>query len=162
MFLTRTLALASALGLVAGVCAASDNYPFEIQKKLGIDQPDCTLCHRDDKGGTGTVVTLFGVSLEGFGAVGKNPSSLDNALDEDAASNCDSDGDGVPDIAELMAGTDPSDGPGGVCGAPAPKHGCDASIAGRAPGGRWAAHAVLLVAGLFVFRRARRRRRGTA
>jgi hypothetical protein len=154
----RTLALASAVALVARASHASQDYPSVIADKLMVPAPDCTLCHRDNNGGTGTVVTQFGLSMMAFGAMGKNPASLEQALDADSASGCDSDGDGLPDIPELMAGTDPSDGPGGTCGAPGPKHGCGATIGRRETGRQFGASLTLFAAALLAY--GARRRQG--
>ena len=125
--LLSILSMTAAL-VVAPTVHASHDYPTQIRDKYKLGYcPDCTLCHATPECGNGTVVTDFGLSLVGFGSKGRDPASLDRALDADRAQRWDSDGDGVPDIDELAVGTDPS-GPalGRVAGA---KYGC--SIAGQ-------------------------------
>jgi hypothetical protein len=125
--LLSTLSVTATL-LVAPVVHASHDYPQQIRDKYKLGYcPDCTLCHATPECGNGAVTTDFGLSLMGYGAKGRDPVSLDKALDADRAERWDSDGDGVPDIDELVLGTDPS-GPslGRVAGA---KYGC--SVAGR-------------------------------
>src|SRR5262249_7781627 len=107
------LVLASMMVLVAGRARASSDYPQAVRGKLGLSRaPDCILCHSDDKGGNGTIVTWFGLSMQDFGVQGKRPDLLDAALDRLREEDTDSDADGSPDIEELQAGTDPNDGPG--------------------------------------------------
>jgi hypothetical protein len=117
------LALSVALGLVAPVASASPTYPALIQQQLNLNYvPACTICHRDNNGGIGTVVTPFGRALMGLGLHGgSDPASLQNALNRAKAEGLDSGGDGIPDIQELVAGMDPSAGGGGL---PQPMYGC--------------------------------------
>jgi MYXO-CTERM domain-containing protein len=114
----RSLSLPGLLALLAPTPAfASPTYPPTIQAQLGLAQtPDCTLCHRDDNGGIGTVVRPFGRTLvEQFGLTGgSNTAALKAAIEGDDAEHLDSDGDGVPDIDELRAGTNPNVGASGV------------------------------------------------
>jgi MYXO-CTERM domain-containing protein len=93
------------------------------------------------------------------GAMGGSVPSLLSALDALEADGTDSDHDGVPDIAELKAGTDPNvpqtasgmpEAP--VDEVPLPETGCSLSTA-RSPGG-W----LLLLGAVAAF--AGRRRRG--
>jgi len=56
------------------------------------------------------------------GLVSQNIASLDTALDALAAERTDSDHDGVPDIDELEAGSDPNVAGGGSV--PPPSYGC--------------------------------------
>jgi hypothetical protein len=116
-------ALVVATLLAAGLAQASSNYPAEVRAHLGLNYtPDCTLCHNVPSGGYGTVTTPFGTSMRARGLVAQNIRSLDTALDALAAEKTDSDGDGVPDIDELKAGTDPNAAGGGAV--PPPTYGC--------------------------------------
>jgi len=109
--------------LAAGLAHASSNYPAEVRAYLGLsDTPDCTLCHNVPTGGYGTVTTPFGVSMLGRGLKAQNVPSLHTALDALAAEKTDSDKDGVPDIEELKAGTNPNVPGGGSV--PPPTYGC--------------------------------------
>jgi hypothetical protein len=132
---------------------ASHDYPRQIHDKYSLGYtPDCTMCHATNTCGSGTVVTDFGLALIAFGAKGSDPVSLDTALDVDDERAWDSDGDGIPDIEEVVQGTDPS-GPalGRVAG---PKHGCSMTGAAApfdAPAG-WA------IACIFAFALTRRRK----
>lgn len=140
------------VGLPA-VAAASQTFPGAIQDYLMSTgdappcAPTCTLCHASPSGGVETVRSAgFTDNLRGQSAVAFNmrnrmppgaltaldPSTVGPALKAletlDCASApgkvCDSDGDGMPDVAELRAGRNP-DGPGdlGEC----PQYGCGAS-----------------------------------
>ena len=118
----RRLVLAITV-LAGGLAHASSEYPPEIRAHLGLSYtPDCSLCHANGQTGFGTVTTPFGTSMRSRGLVARNIASLDTALDALAAERTDSDHDGVPDIDELKAGSDPNAGGGGSV-AP-PTYGC--------------------------------------
>lgn len=159
------IALTPALLLVLHTAPAfaSPTYPPTIQAQLGLTAaPDCILCHRDDAGGVGTVIRPFGrTMIDHFGLTGgSNIVALKAALEGDDAEHLDSDGDGVPDIEELRAGTDPNVGASGVEAAsdvPLPETGC--TFLARPPASR--APLSTALAGL-VLVLARRRRRARA
>src|SRR5262249_59260271 len=95
----------------------------EIRAHLSLSYtPACTLCHNGRGGGFGTVTAPSGKSMRAGGLVAQNLGSLDTALDALAAEHTDSDGDGVGDIDELKAGSDPNVAGGGS--APPPTYGC--------------------------------------
>jgi hypothetical protein len=114
--------------------AANPKYPAIVYNELGLDvAPACTLCHRDNLGGVGTVEKPFGLTAMSLGLNGKNGTDvLPGILDEMAADpvTYDSDGDGVGDIDELQNGTDPN-----VAGSTLspPKYGCLNTTSGAAP-----------------------------
>ena len=108
-------ALLAVAVLAAGLAHASSIYPPEIRTHLSLSYtPDCTVCHDVPTGGFGTVTKPFGRSMMARGLVAQNLGSLDTALDALAAEKTDSDGDGVPDIDELKAQTDPNVAGGGA------------------------------------------------
>jgi hypothetical protein len=162
-----SILLGMALWSMAPHAAASATFPEALRKKLGLAQiagppPGCRLCHKDDLGGLKTASKPFARSLLKAGAMGANVPSLLAALDALESQNTDSDGDGVGDIAELKAGTDPNVGMSSdgmptqpVDQVPLPETGCTfghASSEGRS----WAALAVALL--LLASRRSRGRR----
>ena len=118
----KRLVLATAL--LAGCLAhASSIYPPEIRVHLGLSYtPDCSVCHANGQTGFGTVTTPFGTSMRSRGLVSQNLASLDTALDALDAERTDSDHDGVPDIDEFKAGSDPNVAGGGSI--PPPSYGC--------------------------------------
>jgi hypothetical protein len=152
-----SLLLATAL---CGACPAeaSPVYPpllaNEVKKLRGktITPPPCTLCHASPTGGTGTVVTFFGTSMQGLGLRGNAPASLGAALEAADADAQDSDGDGIPDLDELAQGSDPNDGPGRADNRPVPEHGC--AIGGSSP--RSVAVFAAYLSALLLLRRRRR------
>ena len=144
------LALSLAFGLVPGIADASPTYPALIQQQLKLNYiPPCTICHRDNSGGIGTVVKPFGRALMGLGLHGgSDPASLIGALNRAKEEGLDSGGDGIPDIQELVAGMDPNAGGGGL---PQPMYGCAVDRSSR-PSKRASAAAALAVFALFVRR----------
>lgn len=118
----RRLAFALTV-LAGGLVQASSTYPPEVRAHLSLSYtPACTLCHNTPSGGIGTVTTPFGKSMMSRGLVAQNIASLDTALDALSAERTDSDHDGVPDIDELKAGTDPNVAGGGAVSPPS--YGC--------------------------------------
>jgi hypothetical protein len=128
----RRLVLATAV-LAGGLAHGSSIYPPEVRAHLSLSYtPACTLCHETESGGFGTVTTPFGKSMMARGLVAQNLGSLDTALDALAAEHTDSDHDGVGDIDELKAGSDPNVAGGGSV--TPPSYGCfDASGQGSSP-----------------------------
>jgi hypothetical protein len=118
----RRLAIALTV-LAGGLAQASSIYPPEVRAHLSLSYtPACTLCHNNPGGGIGTVTTPFGKSMMSRGLVAQNIASLDTALDALSAERTDSDHDGVPDIDELKAQTDPNVAGGGAV--TPPTYGC--------------------------------------
>ena len=141
---------------------ASLSFPPVIQNQLALAKaPDCTLCHRSDAGGVGTVIRPFGrTMMTQFGLQSANLASLRAALSGSEAAQFDSDGDGTSDIEELRMGSDPNVGVSGVEAAPEvplPQTGCalGARSPGPSPAGGVAALAVGLL-GLALMRRGSR------
>ena len=111
--------LPTLLLLLAAPGWASSTFPGDIQSKYSLAGPpptSCALCHTNGITGLGTVNTPFGKAVRMRGAVQTDATKLAAALDAMAAEGVDSDGDGVTDVAELMAGTDPNVPPGGTGG----------------------------------------------
>ncbi len=134
----------------AALLFASPIFPAEVQTHLSLGSaPQCTLCHQTLAGGLGTVTRPFGMTLMARGCQAGDLVSLDNALDAMAGEPTDSDGDGVGDIAELQAGTNPNGGEG-----PEPEYGCFGRIGPARPPALGASVVALAIASLV-----RRRRR---
>ena len=116
--------------LVAAPARASSVFPDRIRVDLALSYtPACTLCHVGAPG-IGTAATPFATSMRARGLVAGNLSSLDTALAALEAEHTDSDHDGVPDIEELKAGTDPNVAGGSL---ETPTYGCF-NVTGQGPG----------------------------
>lgn len=142
---------------LAATAQASPSFPGAIIEHLSETgdspacPPTCLLCHTSPSGGKATVrdsgftQNLRDQSSVAYNARGKKPplpltagddSTVGPALDalekldcySAMGAVCDSDGDGVPDVAELRAGTNP-DGLGGLVDCPLYGCGAKASIA---------------------------------
>jgi hypothetical protein len=154
--LASAMAAAFALSPLSGA-QASRGLPPQIRTDLGLGYtPQCSLCHQEGKTGPGTVFTPFALSARargltsGGGGRSGVSSNMSTTLSKMITDQVDSDGDGVTDIDELKAGTDPNVfGPVPIAVAD-PTYGC--STAG------WLALPALLAAAGFAARQRRRRR----
>ena len=144
------LALAGVLLVAPRVARALPEFPDEIAFDVGGDvSPACSLCHLGGKTGGVTTVTPFVLALKQRGFEGRG-ASLRAALVKLEADGVDTDGDGVGDVAELRAGTDPAS-PVPLAPTGEPSYGC------RVVGGAPTAAAIALV-GLALAWLLRRRR----
>lgn len=109
--LATTSSVAFGVLLVPASGMASTIYPRTIERGVGLTAaPECTLCHTTNRGGTNTAskplaATLMSLGLEG----GANSDALEVAIVTAEAESTDSDAGGVPDIDELLLGTDPNE-----------------------------------------------------
>jgi Bacterial TSP3 repeat len=136
---------------------ASPAYPVAVQADLKLTEtPRCTLCHTTDLGGKGTISSYFGRTLLRDGAQGNDDiGALKAALEMMESEQTDSDGDGVSDIDELRAGTDPNDGPGPSDPLPTPQTGC--ALRGAAQQGASGSAWLWCALGAYLVRRRRAR-----
>jgi len=152
------------IGVFAAVLAAScwapsalgsPAFPGEVARELDMPcVPQCTLCHLDTNGGTGTVVRPFGQAMMAVGLEGKRPDLIVVVLDTLELASTDSDTDGRPDVEELREGRNPNQaGEGVLCAT----YGCNTRA--RSPAGSEAATLAFLTAAPFVVSLCRRRRR---
>ena len=119
---------------------ASTSFPQVIQSELEMDAaPGCDLCH-EGAPGVGTATTLFAETLIGRGLVGGSDEALVLAMAAIEGEGADSDGDGISDIDELVAGTNPNSAL-----TISPEYGCIGSTAPESRRG-WG-----MLGGLFVF-----------
>jgi hypothetical protein len=125
--------------------------------------PQCTACHLTTAGGPGSM-NKFGLTLEKYGLLSANHDLVAPALMALGAvmPPVDTDGDGVSDIDEIIAGDSPSlaapDGVGQFC--PDIKYGCGAHIAAAPPVDRLGLFSAGLVVLSFAVVRRQRRRAG--
>lgn len=156
----RSLAAAAVvLGslLVPSLAAASSSYPGVVQETVGAPStPPCTLCHDNNNGGVGTANTPFGKAARERGLVSGDDDKLREVLgifkQEAEAGAIDSDGDGIYDYDELVAGSDPNTAGGDGEGPVTAEYGCN-NVSGAAP----SASSLLLIGLAFLgLRRARR------
>ncbi len=107
-FSPSVVSLLAALA-IASTAHASPSYPAAVAEALDLPcPPACTLCHASPSGGIGTAVTSFGTSARIAGLSCCAPAQLPELLQAMEADQTDSDQDGEPNIAELMALTDPN------------------------------------------------------
>jgi hypothetical protein len=147
-----------------------------VQSTLALDYaPDCILCHDDENGGPTTVNRPVGRTvMRTYGLVAYDTQALIVILGKMRDARDDSDKDGISDIDELKAHTNPNvnnDTGEEPEDYPPPTYGCDASggRAGTPRTGGWAAMATGGMALLWLrartpqrrAARARRKGRGT-
>ncbi len=151
-----SLGAAGAFAAWAHAAQAREQFPRVIARELNARQdPACSVCHLGAKTSGATVFTAFAWTMRAHGMSG-SPSTLQSAIARVKADNVDSDGDGVPDCQEIVAGTDPN-APGTATDIQDPQLGCQ--LGGGPPGRPAAAGSAIL---LVWFVRRRRSSRGRA
>jgi hypothetical protein len=104
----RATLVALLLLLASAPARATPNFPGAIAQDLGAPTPQCSICHAGGVTGRGTVTTLFGQAMLARGLVANDTASLQTALDKMRADKVDSNGNGILDVDELIAGSDPN------------------------------------------------------
>jgi hypothetical protein len=95
--------------LSASSVHAEPDFPAAIQTAAGIPcEPPCTLCHTTSPGTLQTATKAFAITLLGSGLLPTHPETMTAAVATLRTKKVDTDGDGVIDVDELAAGTDPS------------------------------------------------------
>ena len=178
-------ALALLVAAAPRAASASPSFPDDIKADLSLGYSlgttHCTICHRTNLGGVGTVIQPFGVAMKAAGLMQLDDPTVQAALDTLDANKTDSDCDGVPDVEQLEQGRDPNTGEyidgsgrptpvpdGGVEGcpmgnaAPTTAYGCGAQLAPAAAGSAGAWSAGILAAIMLAASLRRRRSRAPA
>jgi hypothetical protein len=162
--LARLAGFCALLGAVFVVSSAraSESYPATLEAALDMAcPPACTTCHSRPQGGELTANKPLGISLRRAGLECCNTRQLRDVIATLEANATDSDSDGVPDVEELRAGTDPNAAEGNLeCYVPEPDEGC--TLAPRTSptertAGAWSGFGLALVGLVALRRRARRR-----
>lgn len=123
------------LALLPVPALATAGFPPLLRSSLSLSaDPDCSVCHQGGITVASTVTTPFGVSMKSSGLKKNDDASLTAALAAITTAKTDSDGDGVSDVDELKAGTDPNKGAvamtdGGVVEDNTIRYGCFAQAA---------------------------------
>ena len=123
IFSIGLLAFATLLGPDA---RASESYPKTLERALGSPcPPDCTTCHTRRSGGELTANTPVGISMRRAGLECCDTSLLLDVVGRLETDGTDSDMDGVGDVEEMRAGTDPNALEGKLkCAPPEEDEGC--------------------------------------
>jgi hypothetical protein len=144
------------MALSARAVFATPNFPAAIQRDLSLSySPQCSLCHVGGNTSASAVQTPFAKAMKARGLVAYDETALQAALDQMTQGRVDSNGNGVSDVDELRAGTDPNLG----SGQEPVTYGCTVSGARSGSGGLGHA-AVGMGLVLAVWRLRRRPRRG--
>jgi len=120
----RVVVAGLAILLSASSAHAEPTFPAAIQAAAGIPcAPPCTLCHTTTPGTAQTATKLFASTVITHGLIPGHPESMTTVVAALRADMVDTDKDGVLDVDELAAGSDPSNPrPGSeLCG---PLYGC--------------------------------------
>src|SRR3954462_14271501 len=105
----RVVVAVMAVLLIALPAQAEPEFPSAIQTAGSTPcNPPCTLCHTTSPGTALTATKAFAITLIKNGLIPKNPGSLTTVVANLRTKQVDTDGDGVLDVDELAAGTDPS------------------------------------------------------
>lgn len=146
------------VALLAAPALATPGFPGGIKTALSLSaEPGCEVCHQGGIGSSSTVTVPFGVTMKANGLKKNDNASLSAALAAITTAKTDSDADGVSDIDELKAGTDPNKAAvvvtdGGVPEDNTIRYGCFAQSAPQ-----FALTGFPMLAALLLLRRHRRR-----
>lgn len=148
-----------AIAATTAAAQAKEQFPGDIERNLGLDYtPPCRLCHVQGTTGAGSVAAPFGISMLAHGMTGSG-SSLPAALAAMQTDMTDSDGDGKPDIDELIGNTDPNTPADVPLVSEDPRYGCSVATVNRAAQLREGSITLLFLVAVLSMRSRRRHRR---